>query len=134
MQLDSHTLYYTNCHTLKFNTLQELIKVISTGVDVNTLDKMTGTAPIHAIVMDRKRKDKPDLLLALLVYSSRVDVNLQANNWKKMTALQLAIEVCMGKLKLIIFSDLLTVIVQVCMTCLLATGSVVVVIKFIDHP
>ena len=126
--------YYTNCHTLKFNTLQELIKVISTGVDVNTLDKMTGIAPIHAIVIDRKRKDKPDLLLALLVYGSRVDVNLQANNWKRMTALQLAIEVCMGKLKLIIFSDLLTVIVQVRMTCLLATGSVVVVIKFIDHP
>ena len=123
--------YYTNCHTLKFNTLQELIKVISTGVDVNTLDKMTGIAPIHAIVMDRKRKDKPDLLLALLVYGSQVDVNLQANNWKRMTALQLAIEVCMGKLKLY----LLTVIVHgTYMMCLSATGSVVVVIKFIDHP
>ena len=87
MHLDTHTLLPN------LNTLQELIKVISTGVDVNTLDKMTGNAPIHAIVMDRKRKDKPDLLLALLVYGNRVDVNLQADSWKRMTALQLAIEV-----------------------------------------
>ena len=69
--------------------------MISTGsgVDVNTRDKMTGFAPIHAIVKDRKRKDKPDLLLALLVYGSKVDINLPANDWKKMTALQMAIEV-----------------------------------------
>ena len=67
--------------------------MISSGVDVNTLDKMTGIAPIHAIVTDRKRKEKSDLLLALLVYGSKVDVNLLANDWKKMTALQMAIEV-----------------------------------------
>ena len=73
--------------------MQELIKVISKGVDINTLNKITGNAPIHAIVMDRKRKDKPDLLLALLVYGNGVDVNLQANSWKRMSALQMAIEV-----------------------------------------
>ena len=74
------------------NALQELIKVIRSGVDVNTLNKMTGNAPIHAIVMERKHKDKSDLLLALLVYS-KVDINLPANSWKRMTALQLAVEV-----------------------------------------
>ena len=77
---------------LDMGALQELIKVIRSGVDVNTLNKMTGNAPIHAIVMERKRKDKSDLLLALLVYS-KVDINLPANSWKRMTALQLAVEV-----------------------------------------
>ena len=89
-----HECTWTHIHYyLILNTLQELIKVINTGVDVNTLDQLKGNAPIHAIVMERRRKDKPDLLLALLVYGNRVDVNLQADNWKRMTALQLAIEV-----------------------------------------
>ena len=71
--------------------MQVLIETIRTGVDVNTLDEVTGNAPIHAIVSGRKRRDKTELLLALLVYS-KVDVNLP--NRKKMTALHLAIEVC----------------------------------------
>ena len=61
------------------------------GVDVNTLDE-TGNAPIHAIVSLKKRRDKVDLLLALLIYS-KVDINLP--NKRQMTALHLAIEVLM---------------------------------------
>ena len=75
---------------------QVLVETIRTGVDVNTLDEETGNAPIHAIVSGRKRKDKVDLLLALLVYS-KVDVNLP--NRRNMTALHLAIEVyCFAKI------------------------------------
>lgn len=59
-------------------------------LDVNAVDIETGMAPIHSIVA-KKRRDKLGLLLALLVYG-KVDINLP-NNWKKMTALQLAIEV-----------------------------------------
>ena len=60
------------------------------GVDVNTLDEVTGNAPIHAIVSLKKRRDKVELLLALLIYS-KVDINLP--NRRQMTALHLAIEV-----------------------------------------
>ena len=76
---------------------QELTRAIETRADqdVNTVDPVTGNAPIHSIVVTDKRfrrpKDKLDLLLTLLVYG-KVDINLP-NNWKKMTALQLAIEV-----------------------------------------
>lgn len=69
--------------------MQVLIETIRTGVDVNTLDEK-GNAPIHAIVTGKKRKDKVELLLALLIYS-KVDINLP--NIKQMTALHLAIEV-----------------------------------------
>ena len=61
-------------------------------MDVNTLDEITGNAPIHAIVSLKKRRDKVELLLALLIYS-KVDINLP--NHRQMTALHLAIEVCM---------------------------------------
>ena len=60
------------------------------GVDVNTLDEVTGNASIHAIVSLKKRRDKVELLLALLIYS-KVDINLP--NRRQMTALHLAIEV-----------------------------------------
>ena len=65
------------------------------GVDVNTLDEVTGNAPIHAIVSLKKRRDKVELLLALLIYS-KVDINLP--NRRQMTALHLAIEVHIHKL------------------------------------
>lgn len=67
-----------------------LIETIRTGVDVNTLDEISGNAPIHAIVTGRKRKDKMELLLALMVYGK---VNINLPNSRNMTALHLAIEV-----------------------------------------
>lgn len=67
-----------------------LIDTIRTGTDVNTIDEITGNAPIHAIVMGKRRRDRLELLMALLIYS-KVKVDLP--NRKKMTALHLAIEV-----------------------------------------
>ena len=63
--------------------------MIRTGVDVNTLDEITGNAPIHAIVTSKKRT-RVELLLALLVYGK---VNVDLPNRKRMTALHLAVEV-----------------------------------------
>ena len=61
----------------------------SPEVNVNLVDDVTGDAPIHSIIK-RKKKDRIDLLLALLV-NSEVDINLQ--NKRNMTALHTAIEV-----------------------------------------
>lgn len=58
-------------------------------VDVNLLDEVTGDAPIHSIIM-RKKKDRVELLLTLLI-NSNADINLQ--NRRHMTALHSAIEV-----------------------------------------
>lgn len=72
------------------NSLQSLLDALQApGVDVNLVDEITGNAPIHTIIQ-RKKKDRVDLLLALLV-NSDVDINLQ--NRRRMTALHLAIEV-----------------------------------------
>lgn len=58
-------------------------------MDVNFRDEKTGDAPIHSIIK-KKKKDRVDLLLALLV-NSKADINLQ--NGRDMTALHMAIEV-----------------------------------------
>ena len=69
---------------------QVLIDTIRTGIDVNTLDEITGNAPIHAIVTGKRRSNRTELLLALLVYG-RVKVDLP--NRRRMPALHLAVEV-----------------------------------------
>lgn len=58
-------------------------------MNVNLVDEKTGNASIHSIVK-RKKKDRVDLLLALLI-NSDVEVDLQ--NSRDMTALHMAIEV-----------------------------------------
>lgn len=73
-----------------YKLVQVLIDTIRTGIDVNTIDAITGNAPIHAIVTGKRRKDRLELLMALLIYG-KVKVDLP--NGKKMTALHLAIEV-----------------------------------------
>ena len=69
--------------------LQNLFEIIQSGIDVNALDEETGDAPIHSIAK-RKRKDRLELLMALLV-NSTVDVNLL--NSRGNSALHLAVEV-----------------------------------------
>ena len=72
------------------NFLQHLLDALqSPKVDVNLIDQLSGDGPIHSIIK-RKKKDRVDLLLALLV-NSKADINLQ--NRRSMTALHSAIEV-----------------------------------------
>ncbi len=59
-------------------------------VNVNLLDDVTGNAPIHSIIRSKKRKDRLELLLTLLI-NSDVDINLQ--NRRSMAAFHVAIEV-----------------------------------------
>lgn len=58
-------------------------------MDVNLVDELTGDAPIHSIIK-RKKKERVELLLALLM-NSNVDIDFQ--NGRHMTALHMAIEV-----------------------------------------
>lgn len=85
---DKHNLVHTHTSTCPIN-LQNLFEIIQSGVDVNALDEETGDAPIHSIVK-KKRKDRVELLMALLV-NSTVDVNLL--NSRGNSALHLAVEV-----------------------------------------
>ena len=66
--------------------------VLRTGIEVNSLDIETGDAPIHAIIR-RKKKDRLEFLLALLV-NSDADVNL--GNRREMAPLHLAVEVSLN--------------------------------------
>lgn len=74
-----------SCH------LQNILELLQSGVDVNALDESTGDAVIHAILKNSKTKHKLDALLALLVNSSNVDVNLR--NRRGNTALHIGVEV-----------------------------------------
>lgn len=58
-------------------------------MNVNLVDEKTGNAPIHAIIK-KKKKDRLDLLLTLLINS---DVEIDLQNRRDMTALHMAIEV-----------------------------------------
>ena len=59
------------------------------GLEVNSLDKKTGEAPLHSLVK-RERKDRVSLVLALLVYSD-ADINLETS--RGASPLHLAVEV-----------------------------------------
>ena len=59
------------------------------GLNVNTLDKKTGEAPLHALVK-KERKRRVNLVLGLLVYSD-VDIHLETS--RGATPLHLAVEV-----------------------------------------
>ena len=61
----------------------------TSGLDVNTLDKKTGEAPLHALVK-KERKDRVKLVLALLVHS---DANINLKTSRGATPLHLAVEV-----------------------------------------
>ena len=60
-----------------------------TGIDVNTLDKKTGEAPLHALVQ-KERKDRVQVVLTLLVQSD-ADINLETS--RGASPLHLAVEV-----------------------------------------
>ena len=57
--------------------------------DVNTLDKETGEAPLHALIK-KERKDRFKLVVSMLVYSD-ADIHLQTS--RGATPLHLAVEV-----------------------------------------
>ena len=59
------------------------------GLEVNSLDKKSGEAPLHSLVK-RERKDRVSLVLALLVYSD-ADINLETS--RGASPLHLAVEV-----------------------------------------
>ena len=75
---------------------QTLIKLLRKyhHLDVNVVDPNLGMAPIHSIVK-KERKDRLQLLLALLVHSN-VDVNLMAHDGN--TPLHMIIQVHSCKL------------------------------------
>ena len=58
-------------------------------LDVNTLDKRTGEAPLHAIVK-KNRKDRVNLVMILLI-NSNADIHLATS--RAATPLHLAVEV-----------------------------------------
>ena len=58
-------------------------------LEVNCLDKKTGEAPLHSLVK-RERKDRVNLVLALLVHSD-ADIHLKTS--RGTTPLHLAVEV-----------------------------------------
>ena len=59
------------------------------GLEVNSLDKKTGEAPLHSLVK-RERKDRVGVVLALLVHSD-ADIHLKTS--RGATPLHLAVEV-----------------------------------------
>ena len=58
-------------------------------LDVNTLDRKTGEAPLHALVK-KDRKDRINLVLVLLI-NSNADIHLKTS--RGLTPLHLAVEV-----------------------------------------
>ena len=72
------------------------------GLEVNSLDKKTGEAPLHSMVK-RERKDRVGLVLALLVHSD-ADIHLKTS--RGATPLHLAVEVsattcCVDRMKIL---------------------------------
>ena len=83
-------IFYSFQHLSHLPFFQHLLEALqSPRVDVNLKDDLTGDAPIHSIIR-RKKKDRVELLLTLLI-NSNADVNLP--NRRNMTALHCAIEV-----------------------------------------
>jgi calcium-independent phospholipase A2 len=58
------------------------------GLEVNSLDKKTGEAPLHSLVK-RERRDRVGVVLALLVHS---DADIHLKTWRGATPLHLAVE------------------------------------------
>ena len=71
--------------------LQYLAAILerSSDLNVNTLDKRTGEAPLHSLVK-KERKDRVSLVLTMLAYSN-ADINLETS--RGATPLHLAVEV-----------------------------------------
>ena len=69
---------------------QYLVAVLDrSDFDVNTLDKKTGEAPLHALIK-KERKDRVKLVFALLLHS---DADIQLETSRGATPLHLAVEV-----------------------------------------
>lgn len=64
--------------------------LIKANIDVNILDEVTGDALIHIIMKKKRKQERLDFLLTLLIHA-RVNVNLR--NKKGVAALHLAVEV-----------------------------------------
>ena len=69
---------------------QDLLELIAAKIDVNILDVVTGDALIHIIMKKKRKHERLDFLLTLLIHA-RVDVNLR--NRKGRAALHMSVEV-----------------------------------------
>ena len=70
--------------------MQDLLELLESKKDVNTKDHLTGNALIHVIMKKKRKQERLEFLLALLIHG-KVDVNLQ--NAKGEAALHMAVEV-----------------------------------------